>query len=193
MTFCKSGYVSSVNASYNYSATPVTFKLNTVYHVDGTTNSDGYTMRATQYWYFKVVGVDIEISYTQANAANLCAGALITGPGEVTTTIDTLSCQTAQELPGMCQTPVDNLQGAPRIVRHSFRICDLLGQTPEQFLGDNTYQYSSASLIGASPDIFCLLSIGAASLGAGAGGSIDYQVKLTQRVVWWSRKANLAN
>jgi len=192
MTYCTTTYVTSVASSYSYSSTPLTYKLNTVYHVDGTLNTDGYTMRSSQYWKFKVIGVDIEVSVHKASTTNLCIGLLLTGPGE-TIGLQNLDCKLAPENAAMHQVAISDVQDRPTVIRRSFRICDLLGVTQEQFMADNTIQYGAASYIGASPDTYALLQVGCANLGAGAAGTIDYQVKLTQRVVWYDRKLNLAN
>lgn len=191
MTYCLAGEIGSVASSLAYSTSPGLFKLNTVYHVNGSTNSDGYTMRASQYWKFKVIGVDIEVTATRATTSNLALGLLLSGPGE-TTTIDTLTTSLAPENAMFCQVPINDVN-TPTVIRRSFRICDLLGVTQEQFMADNNIQYGAASYIGASPDTFCLLSVGCGNLVSQTSNNIDYQVKLTQRVVWWDRKVNLAN
>jgi hypothetical protein len=192
-TFSTNGTVTTVSGSTLFSAAPVLLKLNTVYHVDGSTNSDGYTLMSNFYWKFKVYAVEIEISINEGGAAYMMAGALVTGPGE-TNGIDTMTVQSLSENPlGVCKFLPDTGRREV-LIRHMFNIADIMGETRSAFMNDLGTTYGTCSFIGASPDQSCLLQVGVASSNStGSADTAKYQIKLVQHVKWYDRKSTLTN
>lgn len=192
-TFTTNGTVTTVSGSTLFSASPVTLKLNAVYHVDGSTNSDGYTLMSNFYWKYKVYAVEIEISVNEGGAAYMMAGALVTGPGE-TNHIDTMTVQSLSENPlGVCKFLPDT--GRREVIfRQYFNIADIMGETQQAFMNDLGTTYGTCSFIGATPDQYCLLEVGVASSNStGSADTAKYQIKLVQHVKWYDRKSTLTN
>lgn len=191
LQYNKTGQVACVASSTSFSASPANFKLNSIYHIDGTQNVMGYTNHTAQYWKYKVYAVDCEIIFFDPEVDNMWVAALLTGPGE-TKDLSDFNTSTIGQLGNCAWAPLPQYGGQKVVFKRRIPIADALGVTRAQHAADTDVVDGSAAFIGSSPTTFCLMRLGAATADShNISVNATYQINLTLHVQMYNRKTEI--